>query len=54
MNHSSFYQVYRNSIDDWPGVVIAFGNFEGTYYRYIKRQEAARNWAPPPSELLWR
>jgi heptosyltransferase-2 len=36
------------------GFVIAFGNFEGTYYRYIKRYEAARNCAPPPSELLGR
>ena len=24
-------------IDGWAGFVIAFGNFEGTYYRYTKR-----------------
>jgi hypothetical protein len=54
MNMYSFYQAYRDSIDDWLGFVIAFGNFEGTYYRYIKRHEAARNWALPPSELLRR
>ena len=28
-------------------LIIAFGNFEGTYYRYTKRHEAARNCAPP-------
>jgi heptosyltransferase-2 len=43
-----------SQIDDQASVVIAFGNFAGTYYRYAKRHEAARNWAPPPSELLRR
>jgi glycosyltransferase involved in cell wall biosynthesis len=41
-------------IDGWAGFVIAFGNFEGTYYRYAKRYEKAQNWAPPPSEPLRR
>jgi len=41
-------------IDGWAGFVIAFGNFEGTFYRYAKRYEAAHNWAPPPSERLTR
>jgi glycosyltransferase involved in cell wall biosynthesis len=41
-------------IDGWAGFVIAFGNFEGTYYRYAKRYEQARNWSPPPSEPLRR
>jgi len=41
-------------IDGWAGFVIAFGNFEGTYYRYAKRYEQAQNWAPPPSEPLRR
>ena len=41
-------------MDDQAGFVIAFGDFEGTYYRYTKRHEAARNWAPPPSEPLRR
>jgi hypothetical protein len=35
-------------------LVIAFGNFAGTYYRYAKRHEAAQNGAPPPSQLLGR
>ena len=54
MNYNSFHQAYRELIDGWQGSVIAFGNFEGTYYRYTKRHEAARNRAPPPSELLRR
>ena len=41
-------------IDGWAGFVIAFGNFEGTYYRYAKRYEQDQNWAPPPSEPLKR
>jgi glycosyltransferase involved in cell wall biosynthesis len=41
-------------IDGWAGFVIAFGNFEGTYYRYAKRYEQNQNWAPPPSEPLKR
>jgi hypothetical protein len=41
-------------IDGWAGFVIAFGNFEGTYYRYAKRYEQDQNWAPPPSEPLRR
>ena len=27
-------------LDGGPGFVIAFGNFEGTFYRYIKLTEA--------------
>jgi glycosyltransferase involved in cell wall biosynthesis len=41
-------------IDGWAGFVIAFGNFEGTFYRYAKRCEAMQNWAPPPGERLTR
>jgi glycosyltransferase involved in cell wall biosynthesis len=41
-------------IDGWAGFVIAFGNFEGTYYRYAKRYEQNQNWAPPASEPLKR
>ena len=41
-------------IDGWAGFVIAFGNFEGTFYRYAKRYEEAQNWAPPRSEPLRR
>ena len=41
-------------IDGWAGFVIAFGNFEGTFYRYAKRYEAAQNWTSPVSEPLTR
>ena len=41
-------------IDGWAGFVIAFGNFEGTFYRHAKRYETLQNWQPPPSEPLRR
>ena len=34
-------------LDGGPGFVIAFGNFEGTFYRYIKLYEAEANWKVP-------
>ena len=40
--------------DGWAGFVIAFGNFEGTFYRYAKRHEETQDWKPPPSETLTR
>ena len=40
--------------DGWAGFVIAFGNFEGTFYRYAKRYEDTQGWQPPPSEKLGR
>jgi glycosyltransferase involved in cell wall biosynthesis len=40
--------------DGWAGFVIAFGNFEGTFYRYAKRYEELQGWQPPPSEKLTR
>jgi glycosyltransferase involved in cell wall biosynthesis len=41
-------------IDGWAGFVIAFQSFEGTFYKYAKRHEAAQHWAPPASEPLRR
>jgi glycosyltransferase involved in cell wall biosynthesis len=41
-------------IDGWAGFVIAFGNFEGTFYRYAKRYEEAQGWQPPPSKPIRR
>jgi len=41
-------------IDGWAGLIIAFGNFEGTFYRYAKHYEQAQNWAPPASGPLRR
>ena len=39
-------------LDGGAGLVIAFGNFEGTFYRYIKLTEKQSNWKPPSSEPL--
>jgi glycosyltransferase involved in cell wall biosynthesis len=41
-------------IDGWAGFVIAFGNFEGTFYRYAKRYEQAQGWQQPPTKALRR
>ena len=34
-------------LDGGPGFVIAFGNFEGTFYRYIKLTETQADWKVP-------
>ena len=34
-------------LDGAAGFVIAFGNFEGTFYRYIKLMESQNAWNPP-------
>jgi len=34
-------------LDGGAGFVIAFGNFEGTFYRYIKLAEKRADWSPP-------
>jgi len=34
-------------LDGGPGFVIAFGNFEGTFYRYLKLHEKQSNWQLP-------
>lgn len=39
-------------LDGGPGFVIAFGNFEGTFYRYIKLSEAQSNWIVPSSKPI--
>lgn len=36
-------------LDGGAGFVIAFGNFEGTFYRYIKLYERQAEWKPPGS-----
>ena len=41
-------------IDGWAGFVIAFGNFEGTFYRYAKRYEETQAWQPPASQPIKR
>ena len=34
-------------LDGGAGFVIAFGNFEGTFYRYVKLKELNSQWSPP-------
>src|SRR5690348_12965613 len=41
-------------IDGCAGFVIAFGNFEGTFYRYAKRYEQTENWQLPPGHPVRR
>jgi glycosyltransferase involved in cell wall biosynthesis len=41
-------------IDGWAGFVIAFGNFEGTFYRYAKRYEEIQGWQPPADKPIRR
>ena len=41
-------------LDGGPGFVIAFGNFEGTFYRYIKLIETQKNWSPPNISPIYR
>jgi glycosyltransferase involved in cell wall biosynthesis len=48
------YVFKRGFIDGWAGFVIAFGNFEGTFYRYAKRYEHTQQWHPPASQPLRR
>lgn len=46
----SFFKHYffkLGFLDGGPGFVIAFGNFEGTFYRYIKLTEAQKKWQTP-------
>ena len=39
-------------LDGGPGFVIAFGNFEGTFYKYTKLTEAQKNWNPPSTNPI--
>ena len=39
-------------LDGGPGFVIAFGNFEGTFYRYLKLTEIQKNWGSFESKSI--
>jgi glycosyltransferase involved in cell wall biosynthesis len=39
-------------LDGGPGFVIAVGNFEGTFYRYIKLTEQQSNWKVPNTKPI--
>jgi len=53
----SFVHMYilkKGILDGWPGLVIAIGNFQGTFYKYAKLVELTADWQPPPSPPLHR
>jgi glycosyltransferase involved in cell wall biosynthesis len=53
----SFFKHYilkLGFLDGGPGFVIAFGNFEGTFYRYIKLTEAQKNWKTPKVKPIYK
>jgi len=53
----SFFHMYilkQGICDGWPGLVIALGNFEGTFYKYAKLHELRSDWQPPASPPLKR
>lgn len=43
-------------LDGWAGFVIALGNFEGTFYRYVKALEVQKGalWTAPGTEEITR
>jgi len=41
-------------LDGGPGFIIALGNFEGTYYRYIKLLELQKAWKTPEIKSIQR
>lgn len=41
-------------LDGGAGFVIAFGNFEGTFYRYIKLYELQSKWSVPKTRPINR
>lgn len=53
----SFFKHYilkRGFLDGWPGFVIAFGNFEGTFYKNAKYYCRTVEWLPAEEEALRR
>ena len=49
------YYIYKLVfLDGGAGFVIAFGNFEGTFYRYLKLTEAQANWQAPNIQKIYK
>lgn len=47
----TFFRIYvikLGFLDGWPGFIIAFSNFEGTFYRYAKLSELQNHWLKTP------
>lgn len=43
------YVIKRGFLDGWAGFIIAFGNFEGTFYRYAKHLEREKGLVKEPA-----
>jgi len=41
-------------LDGGPGFVIALGNFEGTFYRYLKLKELQDKWVTPSIKPIYK
>ena len=53
----SFFKHYflkLGFLDGSAGFVIAFGNFEGTFYRYIKLMESQSTWSKPQVKAIFK
>ncbi|MGB5705643.1 MAG: glycosyltransferase family 2 protein [Arenicellales bacterium] len=46
------YFIKRGFLDGWPGFIIAWVNFNGTFYRYAKLTELQAEWSYPQSEKV--
>lgn len=48
------YIFKRGFLDGWPGFVIALGNFEGTFFRYVKALEIQQGerWKAPNAKSV--
>jgi len=46
------YIIKLGFLDGGAGFVIAFGNFEGTFYRYVKLAEAQASWKPSKKNTI--
>lgn len=44
----------RGILDGWPGFMIAFGNFEEIFYKYLKLHEITADWKLPRADPLHR
>ena len=48
------YFIKLGFLDGGAGLVIAFGNFEGTFYRYLKLAEKQSKWITPRTKPVIR
>lgn len=46
------YILKRGFLDGWAGFMIAFGNFQGTFYKYAKLHEKQSCWRLPESNPI--